>query len=92
MTNNSFCNVTDKSSPFNLEYCLCDICEFNGYPNEKVVVIVHSFRSEDEDGFAIKFTAYEFPVRNRKIHSHKYDEQLIKNLVNQSLAGVEAMP
>lgn len=56
MTDNTLCNVKHKSSLSNIEYCPCDICEFNGYPNEKIVFVIHGFRPENEDGFAIKFT------------------------------------
>jgi hypothetical protein len=90
MTSNTLCNVKHKSSAYNGEYSLCDICEFNGFTNEEVVFVIHGFRDEKEDGFAIIFTAYEFPVRNGKIHSHKYNEQIVNNLVNQSLTSVEA--
>jgi hypothetical protein len=72
------------------EYSFCDVCAFNGYPHEKVVFVIHGFRTENEDGLAIKFTQYDYPLQNEKVHVHKYNGELINNLVNQSLAGVEA--
>jgi hypothetical protein len=89
MTNNSFCDVTDKSSAYNVEYFLCDVCEFNGYPNEKVIFIIHGFRTDNEDGFVTKFTAYDFPIQKEKIHTHKFKEELIKTLAKESLANME---
>ena len=85
MTNNSFCDVTDKSSAPNVGYSLCDICQFNGYPNEKIVFAIHGFRSEDEEGFYVKFTEYDFPIQKGKIHGHKFNEDLIKTVVDRSL-------
>jgi hypothetical protein len=74
MTNTSFCNVTDKSSANDVEYSLCDICAFNGCPNERVVFVIHGFRHENEDGFVLKFTEYDFPIRKGKVHTHKFNE------------------
>ena len=71
------------------EYCFCDICAFNGIPHEKVVFVIHGFRPENEDGFVLKFTEYDFPIQKGKVHTHKYNEDLIKRLVKESLAGVE---
>ena len=89
MTGNTLCNVRNKSSPYNEEFSLCDVCKLNGYPNQKVVFVIHGFRHEDEDGFAIKFTQYDYQIQNEKVHVHKCDEELVKRLVNESLAGVE---
>jgi hypothetical protein len=89
MTDNTLCNVRHKSSPYNEEFSLCDVCKLNGYPNQKVVFVIHGFRHEDEDGFAIKFTQYDYQIQNEKVHVHKCDEELVKRLVNESLAGVE---
>jgi hypothetical protein len=85
MTDNTLCNVKHKSSLSNLEYCPCDICEFNGYPNEKIVFVIHGFRPENEDGFAIKFTQYDYPIQKGNIHRHKFNEDIAKTLVNRSL-------
>jgi hypothetical protein len=85
MTTGIFPKQKDKPSVYNQNYLFCDICTFNGYPNEKVVFVIHGFRHEDEDGFAIKFTQYDYPIQNEKVHVHKYDGELIKSLVNQSL-------
>jgi hypothetical protein len=86
MTNS---NVKHKSSVYSGEYSFCDVCTFNGYPNERVVIVIHGFRSENEDGFVLKFTEYDFPIQKRRIHRHKFNEELIKTLVNQSLGNLE---
>lgn len=51
-------------------FLLCDICAADGYPYEKVVFIYAGFRSEDEDGFAYRYTVNEFENLDR-IHIHR---------------------
>jgi hypothetical protein len=51
-------------------FVFCDICAFDGYPNEKVVFKCTGIRSEDEDGFAYKYTVNEF-VNPDRIHIHR---------------------
>ena len=90
MTINIYSEHEDKHFSWNQNYVLCDICAFNGFPNENVVFVIHGFRSEDEDGFVIKFTEYDFPLQRGKIHVHKYNDELIMRLVNQSLYSMNA--
>jgi hypothetical protein len=47
-----------------------DICAFDGYPCEKVVFRYRGFRSEEEEGFAYKYTVNEFENPDR-IHIHR---------------------
>ena len=61
--NHSLINDKDKSSVSDRNYFLCDICEFNGYPNEKVVYEYDGLRLEDEEGFIYKFTECEHPLK-----------------------------
>jgi hypothetical protein len=73
----------------------CDICEFNGFPNERVVYQCEGLRSEDEDGFIYKYNLYDYPAaEGKKIkHVHKYNRRLIDELVDVVLGkqtGVEA--
>ena|ERR687886_460634 len=48
----------------------CDICACDGYPYEKVVFRYTGFRSEDEDGFAYKYTVNDYENPDR-IHIHR---------------------
>jgi hypothetical protein len=34
----------------------CQVCDWYGYPFEKIIREFEGFRTEDEDGFAYKFT------------------------------------
>lgn len=70
-------------------YRYCEVCEFNGYPNEKVVYHYEGLRSEDEEGFITRFVVYDYPVQTKKIHEHKYNEKLINKLVKLALGGVK---
>ncbi|HEY6885451.1 MAG TPA: hypothetical protein VI278_15565 [Nitrososphaeraceae archaeon] len=78
----------DKPSVSDRSYILCDICEFHGYPNEKVVYRYEGLRSEDQEGFIIRFAVYDYPVQSGKIHVHRWNDELINRLVNQSLGKV----
>ena len=57
----------DKSSVSDRNYFLCDICEFNGYPNEKVVYQYKGQKSEDEEGFITRFSVYDYPIQDGKL-------------------------
>lgn len=71
-------------------YSLCEVCEFNGYPNEKVIYHYEGLRSEYEEGFIHKLTEYEYPIQKRRVHVHKCNDELINRLVNKSLGKVKA--
>jgi hypothetical protein len=68
----------------NNRYSYCDVCAFNGYPNEKVVREYEGLRSEDEDGFIYKFTDCDYPIQtsNKVVHVHKWNQEIIDRLVN----------
>lgn len=80
----------DKPSVSIGTFSFCEICESNGYPNEKVVYHYQGMRSEDEEGFITRFTVYDYPIQAGKIHVHKYNDELINRLVNKSLGKVKA--
>ena len=88
--NHSLIKDKDKSSVSDRNYFLCDICEFNGYPNEKVVYQYKGLRSEDEEGFITRFSVYDYPIQAGILHVHKYNERLICELVNVALSRVTA--
>jgi hypothetical protein len=77
----------------NNRYSYCDVCAFNGYPNEKVVREYEGLRSEDEDGFIYKFTDCDYPIQtsNKVVHVHKWNQEIFDRLVNQSLANGEVL-
>jgi hypothetical protein len=41
-------------------YTYCDICNWNGYPYEKIVVRNFRIRSEDEEGFIYEFDTFDY--------------------------------
>jgi hypothetical protein len=90
MTNNIFSEVKDKHFDVKhdfLGYIFCDQCTWNGFPNEKIVRVFHGLRPEYEDGFIYRYTEYDYdPVgKNRIIHVHKYDQQIIDEQVRSIL-------
>jgi hypothetical protein len=68
-----FKKMTDKITLADYDikdFVFCDICACDGYTYEKVVFKYAGFRSEDEDGFAYKYTVNEFENPDR-IHVHR---------------------
>jgi hypothetical protein len=55
-----------------------DICVLDVYPYEKVVFKHTGFRSEDEDGFAYKYTVSDYENPDR-IHTHRSLKQISVN-------------
>ena len=99
-----YCNNPDLNNPteaYNItNYCkrskpfrYCDICEWNGYPTEKVVVEYFRVRSEDEDGFIYEFDTFDYNPDgdNRILHKHKFNQELIDSQVNTILKQQELM-
>jgi hypothetical protein len=66
----------------------CQVCEWYGYPLEKIIRQFEDIRPEQEDGFVDKFTEYNYDTetgqRGTK-HVHKYDPTLIQELVDLAL-------
>jgi hypothetical protein len=66
----------------------CQVCEWYGYPFEKIIREFEGFRSEEEDGFVDKYTEYDYNAetghKNNK-HIHKYNPELIQELVDLAL-------
>jgi hypothetical protein len=63
----------------------CQVCGWYGYSQEKIIREFEGFRSEDEDGFAYKFTEYDYDdeTRERKTkHIHKYIPKLVDEAVD----------
>jgi hypothetical protein len=94
MIKNLFSDHTHKSFDCKQGYRFCDVCDFNGFPNQKVIYQFEGLRPEDEDGFIYKFTEYDYcyPTREKKIkHVHKYNGKLIDQLVGLALKQTEVM-
>ena len=66
----------------------CRVCEWYGYPFEKIIREFEGFRSEEEDGFVDKFTEYDYDTetgQKRNKHIHKYIPKLVDEAVNFAL-------
>ena len=74
-------------------YSYCDICAWNGYPCERIVLENFRIRPEDEDGFIYEFDTFDYdPDRNKRIpHKHKFNQELIDLQVNAILSQQESM-
>jgi hypothetical protein len=86
MTTNIYAEDADKH--FNVkDYILCDQCNWNGFPNEKIVRVHHGLRPKDEDGFIYRYTEYDYDPsgKSKIIHVHKYDQQIIDEQVRSIL-------
>ena len=63
----------------------CQICEWYGYPQEKILVEFEGINPEDEDGFVDKFTEYNYDANEgekRTKHVHKYDPKLVQEYLD----------
>jgi hypothetical protein len=97
-TNSNYSYYTDKRSvnvdyktPTNLTSSYvtnCQVCGWNGYPYEKVIIEFEGIRSEEEEGFIDKFTEYDYDcyaIEKRTKHTHKYNAKLIQAYVDIAL-------
>jgi hypothetical protein len=74
-------------------YSYCDVCAWNGYPCEKILVENFRIKPEDEDGFIYEFDTFNYvPDRNaRTLHNHKFNQELMDSYVNAILKQQEAL-
>jgi hypothetical protein len=83
----------DKATPIIKQesiYTICSQCEWNGIPNQKIVLVYLGTRPVDELGFIYKFIAYDYSQNGVKvIHRHKYDHDTINQLLNQIFDRIE---
>jgi hypothetical protein len=65
----------------------CQVCEWYGYPHEKIIVKFGGFRSEEEEGFVVKFAEYDYAAigETRVKHKHKYNPKLVQEFVDLAL-------
>jgi len=66
----------------------CQVCDWYGYPFKKIIREFEGFRCEEEDGFAYKFTEYDYDIKTGEKgnkHIHKYDPKLVKEDVDFAL-------
>ena len=75
--------VEEENKSFDGYYVYCDQCEWNGIPNQKIVLVNLGIRPVDEPGFIYKFLAYDYSENGAKlIHQHRFDPALIERQVN----------
>ena len=78
--------VKEEDKSFDGEYIYCDQCEWNGTPNQKIVMVYLGIRPANEPGFIHKFETYDYSQdRAKEIHRHKSDPKLIDQLVDAIL-------
>ena len=76
--------VTKEPQSYYVMYC--QVCEWYGYPFQKIIREFEGFRSEEEDGFVDRFTEYDYDAKmTRVIHRHKYDPKLVQEAVDFAL-------
>jgi hypothetical protein len=66
----------------------CQVCRWNGYPCEKIIIEFEGIRHEEEDGFVDIFTEYDYDPRaevERAKHKHKYNPKLLQEYVDIAL-------
>jgi hypothetical protein len=89
-TNSGISEDKIKSFDNDKNYVYCDVCEFNGYPNEKVVYYYEGLRSEEEEGFITKFTVYDYPTLFSHVHKHNRKLSKFVNLDIDEEIGVKS--
>lgn len=83
------CNIKSSNKEDNPQskisrVTFCQVCGWYGYPFEKIIREFEGFRSEDEDGFAYKFTEYDYDVETGQKgtkHIHKSDPNVVQEAV-----------
>ncbi|HZA06618.1 MAG TPA: hypothetical protein VE619_02845 [Nitrososphaeraceae archaeon] len=68
----------------------CQVYEWYGYPFEKVIVVFEGSRTEEEEGFAYKFSEYDYDAsalgeKKRAEHKHKYNPKLVQEFVDLAI-------
>jgi hypothetical protein len=63
-------------------YIYCYQCEWNGVPNQKVVIVYLGIRPAKEPGFIQKYETFDHSEdRDKETYRHKFDAKLIEQLV-----------
>jgi hypothetical protein len=66
----------------------CQVCGWYSYPHEKIIIEFEGTCPEEEDGFAYKFTEYNYDTERAQKgnkHIHKYDPELVQEAVDAAL-------
>lgn len=72
---------------FECDYIYCDQCALNGIPNQRIALVYLGIRPVNEPGFIYIFKIYDYPIGTKKrLHSHKYDNEIIGRLVDDMLS------
>jgi len=81
-----FTDDKDTSFDGDKDYTYCQQCEWNGIPNQKIVIVYLGIRPINEPGFIYKFETYDYSENvDKKIHQHKYDPEMVDRLVDAAL-------
>ena len=76
--------VKEEDKSFDGEYIYCDQCEWNGTPNQKIVMVYLGTRCANEPGFIQKYETYDYSQdRAKDIHRHKYNPNVIYHIIDQ---------
>ena len=71
-------------------YTYCDQCEWNGVPNQRIVLVHLGIRPTNEPGFIHRCETYDYPENGvRKIHRHKYDRVTIDKIIDQIFGRIQ---
>ena len=56
----------------------CQICQWDGYPHQRIVVEIEGFRPEEENGLLYKFTEYDYAPGQqcKRKHIHVFNRIL----------------
>ena len=82
--------VTEDTLPRRDSSCVtfCQVCSWYGYQGEKIIIEFEGIRPGDDDGFAYKFTEYDYdPETGNKgtKHIHKYNPKLVQESLDLAL-------
>ena len=66
------------------QFVICDQCEWNGVPNQNVVLVYLGISPANEPGFIYKYETYDYSEYGiGRVHRHKYDPGLIDHIIDQ---------
>jgi hypothetical protein len=82
--------VEGKHKFFDEGYVYCEQCEWNGVPHQKIVIVYLGIRPANKPGFIYKYETYNYLENGvKEVHRHKFDPELIHQLVNSIFSRAE---
>ena len=76
-------NDINSIAKYETLYTICDQCESNGVPNQKIIVVYLRITPASEPGFIHRLLEFDYPGRRQKLHKHKYKKEIIDRLVDE---------